>query len=222
MATNEKMWTDFGPIDIVRCIHNAFRRDTKEIDEAALRVARSGRHEDFTPIMNRFQITGEVLDYHARGEEEAVFPAVDAVAPLVSKTYITDHRELDRMVAELESMRTTVDPLSAIRATAVLNSHLRIHLYKEDSHLYPILRERNTLDEQVSIVGLMSRKIPPDKMPTVVNWLLPLLGQEDRVVIVKGWMNLMPPQVFASLKPLIHGAVDKDWSELIRRVPELL
>jgi iron-sulfur cluster repair protein YtfE (RIC family) len=222
MVTNEKLWADFRPIDIVRCFHNAFRRDTKEIDEAALMVAKSRGREDFTLIMNRFQITGEILDYHAKGEEEAVFPAVEALAPLISKPYITDHRELDRMVAELDSMRTTADPLSITRATAVLNSQLRIHLYKEDSHLYPILRERNTLDEQVKIVGLMSRKVPPDKMPTLVNWLFPLLGQGDRVVMVKGWMNLMPPQAFANLKPLIHDAIDKDWVDLTRRVPELV
>ena len=31
-----------GPIDIVLCLHNAFRRDTLEIDDAAFKAARSG------------------------------------------------------------------------------------------------------------------------------------------------------------------------------------
>ena len=164
---------------------------------------------------------GEILDYHARGEEAAVFPAVDNVAPLVAKAYIMDHRELDTMVSGLEAMRKTPDPLTTVRATAVLASHLRIHLGKEDAYLYPILRERTTESEQASIVGLMSKKVPPDRFPTLVQWLFPLLDFDDRVVITKGWMTLMPPQVFAGLKPLIRKIVAEDWVELARRIPDL-
>jgi hypothetical protein len=172
-------------------------------------------------ILDRLHTTGEVLDYHARGEEEAVFPAVDRVAPLVAKAYLLDHHELDTMVAGLEAMRAAPDALTVARATAVLNAHLRIHLNKEDAHLYQILRERTTGEEQGSIVGLMARKVPSSRMPTLVQWLFPLLGQDDRAVVTKGWMTLMPPQAFAGIKPLIKEAVAGDWVELTRRIPEL-
>jgi hypothetical protein len=163
----------------------------------------------------------EILDYHAKGEEAAVFPAIDNVAPLLAKAYITDHRYLDTMVSGLEAMRTTPDPLTTARATAVLTSHLKIHLYKEDAYLYPILRERTTESEQALIAGGMSRKVPPDRFPTLVQWLFPLLDLEDRVVVTKGWMTLMPPQAFAGLKPLIRNIVGENWIELTRRIPEL-
>ena len=54
------------PIDIVRCFHNAFRRDVSEIDALVLSNARSSG--DLEPIFNRLAILGEILDYHARGE----------------------------------------------------------------------------------------------------------------------------------------------------------
>ena len=208
-----------GPFDIVRSIHNAFRRDIFQIDDSVFKIARIGG--DLTPVSDRLHTMGEILDYHAKGEEAAVFPAADKVAPLVSESYLLDHRELDTMVSGLEAMRKTPDPLTAARATAVLASHLRIHLYKEDAYLYPILRERTTESEQVSIPGLMSKKVPPDKFPTLVQWLFPLLDLDDRVVVTKGWMTLMPPQVFAGLKPLIRNVVAENWVELARRIPEL-
>jgi len=208
-----------GPIDIVLCIHNAFRRDTLEIDDAAFKAARSGG--DITRVLDRLHITGEILGYHAKGEEEAVFPAVDKIAPLVANAYFLDHRELDIMVAGLEAMRTAPDAHGAARATAVLNGFLRIHLNKEDAHLYPILRERATESEQASIVGTMAKKIPTNRMPTLVRWLFPLLGHDDRAVITRGWMTFMPPQAFAGLKPLIRETIAGDWAELTRRVPEL-
>jgi iron-sulfur cluster repair protein YtfE (RIC family) len=208
-----------GPIDIVRSFHNAFRRDVSQIDASAFKLARNGG--DLTPVFNRLRTVAEILDYHAQGEEAAVFPAVDKLTPLVARAYFLDHRELDTMLDVLEAMRKTPDPLITARATAVLESHLRIHLDKEDAHLYPILRERTTETEQASIVGLMSSKVPPEKFPVMVQWLLPLLDFDDRVVITEGWMKLMPPQVFAKLKPLMQKIMADDWVALAQRVPNL-
>lgn len=208
-----------GPLDMVHSIHNAFRRDVSQMDSLVFEKARSGG--DLTSVSDRLHIMGEILDYHARGEEAAVFPAVDKLTPLVSEAYLMDHRELDNMVSGLEAMRKTPDPLTMSRATAVLASHLRIHLHKEDAYLYPILRERTTEIEQSSIVGLMSKKVPPDRFPALVQWVFPLLDLEDRIVITKGWMTLMPPQAFAGLKPLIKETVAENWGELAQRIPQL-
>jgi len=203
----------------VLAIHNAFRRDIFQIDDSVLTIARNGG--DLGPVLDRLHVMNEILDYHARGEEAAVFPAVENVAPLVAKAYLMDHRELDLMVNGLEEMRKMPDPLSTARATAVLHSHLRIHLDKEDAHLYQILRERTTESEQAAIAGLMSRKVPPDKFPTMIQWLFPLLDLKDQTVVAKGWMNLMPPQVFANIKPSIEKATAENWVELTKLIPEL-
>ncbi len=208
-----------GSLEIVFSLHKAFRRDAFQIDSTAFKIARDGG--DLTLVLDRLRLMGEILDYHAKGEEAAVFPAVDNVAPLVAQSYLFDHRELDIMVNGLEAMRKALDPLTVARATAVLNSHLRIHLDKEDAYLYPILKERTTESEQSSIVSVMSQKVPSDKFPTLVKWLFPLLDFQDQVAVTKGWMTRMPPQVFANLKPLIKKSVPENWVELTRQIPGL-
>ena len=208
-----------GPIDIVRSIHNAFRRDIFQVDGSVVKIARAG--EDPTPIFDRLHTTAEILDYHAKGEEAAVFPAVDNVAPLVARAYFMDHRELDTMVSGLEAMRRTPDPLTTARATAVLASHLRIHLDKEDVHLYPILRERTTDEEQMLIGKTMSSKIPPQRFPATVNWLFPLINFDDQITVTKGWMAMMPPPVFAMAKQLIKKNPSVNWVRLTQQVSGL-
>jgi iron-sulfur cluster repair protein YtfE (RIC family) len=210
-----------SPIDVVLCFHNAFRKDIAQIDSSVLEIVRSGGN--LSPVLNRLHSMDEILDYHTRGEEAAVFPAVDIVAPLVAMAYLMDHRELDKMVESLETRRLqkSPDPLLTARATAVLNSHLRIHLDKEDAHLYQILREKTTLNQQVAIGGIMSSKIPPDRFPAAITWLMPLLDLNDQVTVTKGWMTLMPPQIFASVKPLIKKAVAQSWGAIAQRIPEL-
>lgn len=207
------------PIDIIRCFHNAFRRDITQIDDTVTRIAREGGN--FTSVLDRLHTMNELLDIHARGEEAAVFPAMDKLLPQVATPYLMDHRELDNMVDDLETIRKDPDPLTTARATAILRSFLRIHLNKEDAHLYRILRERTTDNEQIDIGALMSRSIPPDKYPTMIQWVLPLLDLEDQVIVAKGWANVMPPQVFAGIRPLIEKAVAGNWVKLTTLVPEL-
>ena len=208
-----------GPLDIVRCIHNAFRRDLFQIDASTFNLAKNGGN--MTDIFDRLEIVSEILDYHAQGEEVAVFPALDNLTPHVSQAYFLDHRELDKMVDNLQTMGDKPDPLTTARATAVLESHLRIHLNKEDAHLYPLLAEQTTESEQIEIGRKMSGKVPPERFPSLVQWLLPLLDFDDRVVITMGWMKMMPPQVFANLKPVMKKLMAQDWVALSKRIPQL-
>jgi hemerythrin-like domain-containing protein len=207
------------PIDVIRCFHNAFRRDSTQIDDTVNKIAREGGN--FTPVLDRLHTMNELLDYHARGEEAAVFPAMDKLVPQLATPYLMDHRELDIMTNGLETIRQNPNPLTTARATAVLDSFLRIHLNKEDAHLYTILRERTTDNEQADMGLLMSRKVPPDKYPTMIQWLFPLLDLDDQVVVARSWVNLMPPQVFAGIKPLIEKTVAANWTKLTSIVPEL-
>lgn len=204
---------------IVHGFHNAFRKDIYQIDSEILRIGHSGG--DITPLFDRLQTFAEFLDYHARGEEAAIFPAFDKLTPSVVQTYLLDHRELDNMTYELEQIHKSPDFLAATRATAVLQSHLRIHLDKEDAYIYPVLGQRLTDDDQAAIINTMASKLPPEKFATAIQWLFPLLNLEDQVLVVKAWSSLMPPQVFAGVKRLIEGATGENWVVLTRKVPEL-
>ncbi len=209
-----------APLDAVLVIHNAFRRDMMEIDDAAYKVAKHGG--DLSPVLQRLHFHSQILMYHAEGETDGVFPALEKVAPLVAKAYAIDHDEMDVMGDGLEKIRGAPDELVAARATAALWAQLRIHLYKEDVHLYPILRERITEAEQAPIVGIMASKVPPEVMPSLVDWIMRLLEQDDRETLTRVWMDLMPEELITNVKPLIRDSlVVEDWSELTRRIPEL-
>src|SRR5205809_1053673 len=71
-----------GPIDAVVAIHNAFRQDMDLIDAAALDSARGKPGLEAT--VERFRFFNEVLEWHAHGEELAIFPALEAVGVMAS------------------------------------------------------------------------------------------------------------------------------------------
>src|SRR5216684_7092710 len=114
-----------GPIDAVVAIHNAFRADMVAIDEAAFAAARGA--PGLAATVERFRFFNEVLVWHAHGEELAIFPALEDVAPLVAEAYEKDHRGLDAAFDALSAAVSVHDALDTARATAAFKFHLGMH-----------------------------------------------------------------------------------------------
>jgi hypothetical protein len=113
------------------------------------------------------------------------------------------------------------DALETARATAAFKFHLDIHLAKEDSHVYRLIRERVSMPDQGAAVGLMASTVPRERFPEVVAWMFPLLGHDDRENMTRAWRMVMPADAFAGVLQLVKRAVGDDWAELARRIPEL-
>jgi hypothetical protein len=208
-----------GPIDGVLAIHNAFRADAGAIDAAALAAARGEPGLEAT--VERFVFLNEILTYHAHGEELAVFPALEHVAPLVAEAYVMDHRGLDRALDALSGAVSERDALETARATAAFKFHLDNHLAKEDAHLFRIIRERVPRSGQIEMVGVMSAQMPGRRVPEFTAWIYPLLGADDRENFTRALMMLMPWEAFAPSIPLVRQATGDGFAELTRRIPEL-
>jgi hemerythrin-like domain-containing protein len=208
-----------GPIDAVTAIHNAFRRDAADIDAAALKVAR-GKPE-FKATVARYRLFNEVLVWHAHGEELAIFPALEEVAPLVAWSYERDHRALDAAYESLDAAVVADDDLETARAAAVFKFHLDVHLDKEDAHVYRLIQERVPVPDQGKAVGVMAAQIPQDRQPDLIAWMFPLIGDDDRENMLRIQQMVLPPDVFAGVAQLVRKAVGDGWTELTRRIPEL-
>jgi len=208
-----------SPIDGVRAIHNAFRADIAAIDAAATAAAQGTPGLEAT--VERFRFFNEILTYHAHGEESAVFPMVEEVAPLVAEAYAIDHQRLDVAFDTLSNAISAHDALQTARATAAFKFHLDTHLAKEDAHLFRIMQERVSVADQVKAVGVMSSTMPGNRVPEFTAWIYPLLDDEDRENFTRALMMLMPWEVFAPSIPLIRQATGDGFTELTRRMPEL-
>ncbi len=149
-----------------------------------------------------------------------VFPAMDRVAPLVAQAYLHDHHEFDAMTEGLAKITAASDALVAARKTAALTAILRIHLEKEDTHLYPILCERRSEEEQASIVDGMAQHVRQSAI-RIHPLVFIFVGHDDREMWARVVMGLMPEPVFTGVKSLIGETITDDWAELTRRIPEL-
>ena len=132
-----------------------------------------------------------------------------------------DHRGLDAAFDRLGDAVAARDTLETARATAAFKFHLDVHLAKEDTHLYRIVRERIPVPDQAMAVGIMAGQVPADRNPELIAWMFPLLGDDDRENMTRVWQMVMPPEVFVGAIGLVHQAIGDDFDELHRRIPEL-
>ena len=208
------------PIDVITAFHNAFRADMAQIDAAALAAARG--NAGLAPAIDRYHFFNEILVWHATGEELAIYPVLETVAPMVAEAYVMDHRGLDAAFEGLNNAVSARDTLQTARAAAAFKFHLDLHLDKEDKHLYRLFRERVPLPDQGQAIGQLASHIPQARFPEVIAWVFPLIGNDDRENTLRIWQMVMPAPVFGGIKPLIIKAVGADWPELTRRIPTLL
>lgn len=207
------------PLDAIRSIHNAFRKDIIAIDAAAHSAARG--QGDLDLVVKRYTFFNEILVWHASGEDEFVFTAIEKVAPLVAEAYERDHHGLDTLYDSLHKAVNVADVLAVARITSSFNFFLTFHLNKEEAHLYRIFNEKISLGDQGAIVGKMASKVPQERFPEVVTWLYPLIGNDDRENMTRIWQQALPKPVFEMVTKLIQVAIGDDWIELTRRIPEL-
>ena len=208
-----------APIDVIPVIHNALRADIAGIDGAALAAARGAPGLSLT--VERFRFFNEILALHAHGEELGIFPALEAVAPLVSDAYEIDHRGLDQAFDALRDAVSVHDELESARATAAFKFHLDLHLAKEDAHLYRIFRERVSPDDQATAVKTMVGVLPPDRHPEFIAWMFPLLGDDDRETMIRIWQMGMPDDIFVGTMRLVRQTIGAGWDVMVRRIPDL-
>jgi hypothetical protein len=207
------------PLDAIRAIHNALRKDLDQMDSTAY-LAERGRG-DLDLVLKRYPFFNEILAVHAAGEEEYVFPALENVAPLVAEAYQLDHRGLDSLTESLNKAIIAKDTPAIARTTAAFNFFLDHHLDSEEIHLYRLFNDRLAIPDQALIVGKVAQKLPQERFPEMVAWLFPLVGPNDQENMTRILRQMLPPPAFSGATQLIKAAVGDGWEELNRRIPDL-
>lgn len=209
----------FAPVDLIIVAHSGLRRDLADIDAAALRAAREGG--DVTGVVKRLEFYTAMLSWHAQGEDDGIFPALERVAPDVSASYELDHRGLDLASEGLDRAVQAGDTIGIARATAAFKFHLDMHLYKEEVHLYRLFVDRLDESAQAAAVGVFTDALPRNRFGDFVGWLFPLVDPEDRARVVRVWQTAMPPQVFAGSLGLVQRVLGDDYRGVTDLIPEL-
>jgi len=214
--------------DFYRDIHKGIRAELFAVTHAAGTVD-PHNVAAVTGVATRWRNLSGMLVTHADHEEVFVQPALEEHAPALAGEIIPAHRELEARAAALELLADrAVDscPTDARLAThrlylglAGFTSAYMAHQEFEELEVMPALSAAVGVDELVAIDMAIIATVSPEEMVYSATLMLPAMNVEDRVELIGGMREGMPPEAFAGVWGLVEGvlAVD-DFRQLADRL----
>lgn len=171
-----------------------------------------------------------LLHHHASGEEGFVFPDVQRVDPAVVRSFLDDHHEFNRRLAELarrtRELDGTPEPTKRVELGVGINQYVNeffalylTHMNREESVLVPYMREHFTDAQMAAMRGGVMASMPPEMLGEFLRWTLPALTVTELVDTMKGIRQGAPPPVFTFVSGIGARSVPAArWAQVRERV----
>lgn len=214
-----------GPIDSLRFVHTAL---CVEADAFERNVREAQKPQDVGALQKGFGILAELSEYHTRGEEVGLFPALKEKSANIEDTYLFDHQDERAMFLEIQenlvaSANGDQKALARLRRQSVaFNEHLQTHVRKENELILPFVVENFSLPEQGAMLQKILSAIPQEAMAWIVPWIIERQLPDGAEAYVRVLMAAMPAPAFEAAKGWIkEGCSAERVTDLQSRVPEL-
>lgn len=221
-----------APFNGMRYAHKAIRAEVEALERTAEELGPTAGESD-NLFAERFGFFTALMRGHWGGEEEVLWPALEAKVPQVTRAYTMDHHreyEVFNAIEELLSaMQTAETPEERAehcrrlrREVIALNTAVTQHSRKEDAHIIPLVEDLFTHEEQEALSGGMMAHIPREHMGRAAVMVMRAVDGDEREDYTRMIMAKMPPPAFRGLMSGVKDSISSAaWSALVERVPEL-
>lgn len=169
-----------------------------------------------------------LLHSHASDEETGVFPEVSRFDPGLVLEFIEDHHELSRRLAVITKMsRDLVTRESAeerVRFGAELTreandffADYQEHMNREERKIVPMMRMRFTDEQMRTMRGAIMRGMPPERLASILRWMLPSLNLVELTSMMVGSKASMPPEQFRAIADIAAKHVPTERWQVIQQ-----
>ena len=145
---------------------------------------------------------------HLETEETIIHPAIEARDPAATAHAHEGHEDHERAFDDLEALLRNVGSPDAGRALYLRYARFAaadlLHMEGEETELLGILHRLFTDDEIRAIEGRIVGAIDPAKMMGYLRLIVPALNPVERIGMLTGMRDAMPPSAFAAI---MEGAV---------------
>ena len=220
-----------APFNGMRYAHKAIRAEADWLEKAAWEIG-SAAEEQTQQFAERFAFFKTILNGHWAGEEQVLFPALEAIVPQVTRPYSLDHKREQEVFASIESLVARLEGAPAgerpdlarrlNRQVIALNTAVTNHSSKEDAHIIPLVEERYSPAEQGRLAGEMVAHLPQEHMGRLIGVVMQALNTDEREDHLRIMLAKMPPQALPGLAQAVKSSLSTaDWAGLTERLPEL-
>ena len=169
-------------IDLFTYIHKGVRAMLYDTGRQ-LQLADLGNEQEMLEMLNRLELTLEMLEEHAVHEDHYIFPLVEAAAPGATHESEHEHRAYEEKVLELQALihklRETPIPEERQAQSSTLNrcytdflAFQLVHMNHEEEQVLPASQEYLTTDALMAIRGRIQGSMDAVRYRKWVYWML--------------------------------------------------
>lgn len=211
-------------------IHKALSGELDNL-EAHARSLNPDRPEEMGAFAEHLGMIEGLLHVHSQEEEGVLWPEIEKQMPSLTRPYELDHEADDEVFARIHSHLEKLQQQSPDRASAqvslardtgVLAEQVRLHIRKEEEHVYAPFADRISRDEQMDISRRILSNLPAEILPQAMPWLASFLTPEE---VAEGFALYVeavgPERGRLFITPLPNGMPPEKWQEVLKHAPQL-
>lgn len=177
---------------------------------------------DREAALTRLRELLQVCTVHLEDENRFVHPALEACTPGAAARIAAEHQHHQR---DIDTLRLHADRLAAAPDAALgLGLYHRLsrfvaenfeHMLYEESEHNQLLWARYSDDELAAIEADIVAAVPPEAMGLLLPWFLSALNHPERVGMLAGLRQGMPPEIFDGVLDMARTRLsERDWLRL--------
>ncbi|XP_048330069.2 zinc finger protein BRUTUS-like At1g18910 isoform X1 [Ziziphus jujuba] len=211
--------TDPKPMDIVFFFHKALKNDLEYLVVGSAQLAENvGLLNDFH---RRFHLIQFLFQIHSDAEDQVAFPALEEKGELtnISHSYTIDHKlegeqfakvslileEISELHASVSKSNSNMDMIMLRHYQLCMKLHnmcksmhklLSDHVHREEVELWPLFRERFSIQEQERIVGCILGRTKAEILQDIIPWVMASLTPEEQHTMMSLWRKVTRNTMF--------------------------
>ena len=215
-----------GPIRVMHYPHKAIRTELVSLVDLSEKL---DVNSNFNELEERVKSLHEIVEFHAKGEEDFIYPACDELRNDISKAYRWDHNVDKKYFQDINECNTKIKDSKSQSDFDNLKSNLfglkvilTAHAQKEDDLIIPMIDAEVPPQKQGEMLAKINEHMPQDRMVPMFKWLLDKISTEDIADYLGIIKQGAPPEQFNGITGIVEGALSDDrWNELLSRMPDL-
>ncbi len=160
-----------------------------------------------------------LIHHHGVDEETVVFPSLSKQEAALVQGFIDDHHKLTSRLQTITEMAheiaSSTSPEESIRLGIRLNRAANEffatyidHMNREEETLVPLMKSHFSDDQIRTMRSTIMGGMPPDRLASILRWMLPSLNVSELTAMVGGIKATSPPPVLQFVSGIAAERVD--------------
>ncbi len=218
-------------VDLFTPVHKAIRAILFDLGKE-LQHTDMADEKEMTAMLTKLSDSLELLEEHARHEDQIIFPPIEQACPGMTTESIEEHQQYEEKIATLENLirkiRNATDAAERLQHANQLRFHFAefiafylMHMNHEEATMLEASIENLSPEQLIDIRVRVQMDTAPARYAEWLKWMLPSLDMNELVPLFRQVKMNAPETVYDKFKKIGKETMDGNRWTRLRQLAEI-